>query len=549
MRAIISAAALALAAASAVQAAEIEAARISRHTEVLASDAFEGRGPATPGEEKTVAYLIEQFRAAGLSPGGDPGAGGARGWTQAVPLARFENKADPKLTVRTPTGEAAWKQGEDVAIRAAQTGQTAVDFKDAPVVFAGYGVTAPERGWDDFKGVDVKGKVILVLVNDPDFETGQGPFGGKAMTWYGRWPYKYEEAAKRGAVGALIIHETAPASYGWATVKNSNVIPVFDIVRSDPTRFHPPLEGWIQRDVAAALMKAGGLDLETLKTQAQGRDFKPAELKGVTLSAEMSVDAQQIVSKNVVALLPGAAKPDETVIYTAHWDHLGIGPADANGDAIYNGALDNASGTAALLELGRVIAAGPKPRRSVVFLAVTAEEKGLLGSEYYAANPLYPLGKTVANINMDGLPLAGPARNVGEIGLGNGDIDKWLAQAAARHKLTVTGDPRPEAGTFYRSDHFSLAKRGVPALYAKGGEDLVKGGLEAGRAASADYNTKRYHQPDDEWSAGWDLSGAVLYVQLLREVGEALANSSDWPQWSPTAEFKAERDKTADQRK
>jgi len=362
--------------------------RISQDVKVLASDAFEGRGPATAGEEKTIAYLQQQFAAAGLQPGGDLQADGSRAWTQAVPLQRASIDGTPTITLDVAGKAQPLLQGQDIAIRAAMDGSTSVDIRQVPLVFVGYGVNAPERKWDDFKGVDLKGKIAVVLVNDPDFETGKGDFDGKGMTYYGRWTYKYEEGARQGALGVLVIHETAPASYGWATVASSNTNTMFDVVRDDPASVHPEVEGWIQRDLAVRLFKDAGLDFEALKKQAQTRDFKPVELRGETLSARYAVTRDVITSHNVAALLPGSTHPDETLIYSAHWDHLGVGKPDANGDTIFNGALDNASGTAALLELARGFAKGPRPGRSVVFLAVTAEEKGLLGSAYYAGTPL-----------------------------------------------------------------------------------------------------------------------------------------------------------------
>ena len=394
------------------RAADLDPARLTGHVKTLSSDAFEGRGPDTEGERKTVAYLIEQFKSFGLQPGGDLQKDGTRAWTQDVPLARFDTEGPVAVSVTAAGKTQAWAQGEQIAIRAAQTGISRLTVKDAPIVFLGYGVTAPERNWDDFKGVDMKGKIGLVLINDPDFETGKGDFGGKAMTYYGRWTYKYEEAARRGAIGFLVIHETDPASYGWATVKNSNTNTIFDIIRANPSEAHAPLEGWVQRDTTVGLFKAAGLDFEALKAKARTRDFRPVELTGVTLSTDYAVRAQKIVSKNVVARTLGRKHPDETVIYSAHWDHLGVGLPDARGDKIYNGALDNSLGTASLLEISRQYAAAPATDRSVVFLAVTAEEKGLLGSEYYAANPVYALATTAGVINMDGGATAGPARDV-----------------------------------------------------------------------------------------------------------------------------------------
>ena len=538
-------------AASSVSAAPsvIDAQRVLRDTQVLSSDAYEGRAPASEGEKKTVAYLVEQMKAAGLQPAGDPLPGGGRAWTQDVPLARFATKGPVAVSANVGGTVQTWAQGEQIAIRAAQTGVDRLTIKDAPVVFVGYGVKAPERNWDDFKGMDLKGKVALVLVNDPDFETGSGDFGGKAMTYYGRWTYKYEEAARQGAVGFLVIHETAPAAYGWATVKNSNTNEIFDVIRKTPSEAHAPLEGWVQRDVAAGLLKAAGFDLDALKKQAQTRAFKPVELKGVTFSADYAVDVQKVVSKNVVGAVIGSKHPNERVFYSAHWDHLGVGQPDAKGDTIYNGALDNASGTAMLLELGRVFAKGPKPQRTVVFLSVTAEEKGLLGSEYYARNPLYPLGTTVGVLNMDGVGPTGLARDFTTSGNAPLTLQDELIAVGKTHDRYFTPDPRPEAGSFFRSDHFPFAKVGVPAISFGGGQDLLTGGKAAGLAQRMAYTADKYHQPADEFDATWDPKGFEADGTLLFDLGQKLANSRIWPDWKAGAEFKAERDKTKAQRK
>jgi Zn-dependent M28 family amino/carboxypeptidase len=529
-------------------AADINASHLSQDIKVLASDAFEGRGPATPAEQKTVAYITQQFKAAGLQPGGDPGVAG-RSWTQNVPLAKFEITGPIQVGVKAGGQAETWTQGDQLAIRAAQTGVDHVSIKDAPVVFVGYGVKAPERNWDDFKGVDLKGKIALVLVNDPDFETGQGDFGGKAMTYYGRWTYKYEEAARQGALGFIVIHETAPAAYGWATVKNSNTDAVFDIIRKNPTEAHAPLEAWIQREPTVELFKKAGLDFEALKKQAQTRDFKPVTLNGVTFSTDFAVKAEKVISHNVVGVLPGTRHPNERVIYTAHWDHLGVGLPDARGDRIYNGALDNASGVAALLELARTFAHAPRTDRSVVFMSVTGEERGLLGSEYYAANPLYPLATTVADLNMDGMNVLGPTKDVTMSGDSAFDLRDDMIAVAKAQGLTFSPDPNPEAGHFYRSDHFPFAKRGVPALSFGSGQDLVKGGKAAGKAAAEAYVKDRYHQPADEYDANWDFSGMVQEVGLFYDLGRKLADSREWPQWKAGSEFKAARDETAAQRK
>ena len=512
---------------------------------VLASDAFEGRGPATPAETKVIDYVTHQMQAAGLQPGGQM-RGGKRSWTQDVPLLRADI-ADPKVSITSGGAAMQLTQGQQIAVRAALDGSHAVSLKDAPLVFVGYGVQAPERKWDDFKGLDVRDKILVELINDPDFETGSGDFGGKAMTYYGRWTYKYDQAAKLGAAGVLIVHETAPASYGWNTVKNSNDNAQFDIVRDDPKAAHTAMEAWIQHDLAVTLFRNAGLDYEACKKAAQRRDFKPVPLRA-TLTASYPVDSSVITSHNIVGLLPGTTHPDETIIYSAHWDHLGVGQPDAKGDRIYNGAVDNADGTAALIEMGRAFAHGPRTQRSVVFLNVTAEEKGLLGSEYYATHPLYPLAKTVGVLNVDALGTDGPARNFTISGNARlGLLDDLIAVGKA-HGRAFSPDPHPEAGHFYRSDHFSFAKQGVPALSFESGDDLVKGGKAAGEKAKKDYVTDRYHQPADEWSPSLDFTGIAGDLGLLYDLGRQLADSREWPNWSADSEFRATRDVTAGQR-
>jgi Zn-dependent M28 family amino/carboxypeptidase len=539
--------AMALPAAHAADAPTFDPQRLSAIVKTLSSDEFEGRGPATAGETKTVAYVIEQMKAAGLKPGGDL-KDGQRAWTQAVPLLRTEITGTPVMAINAGGKSQALTQGSEIAVRAAMDGSTSVDIANAPIVFVGYGVKAPERDWDDFKGVDLKGKIMVVLINDPDFETGQGDFGGKAMTYYGRWTYKYEEGARQGAAGVLVVHETDPASYGWATVKNSNTNTMFDIVRKNPKDTHPQLEGWIQRDEAVALFKNAGLDFDALKKQAQTRDFKPVELKGETFSAKYAVDSKVITSQNIAGRIEGSKRPDETVVYSAHWDHLGVGEPDAKGDSIYNGAVDNGTGTAALIELAEAFSK-TKPERSILFLNVTAEEKGLLGSEYYSSAPLYPLGKTVAVLNMDALDPHGPAKNFTTSGSAKVDLLDELIDTAKKFNLSYSTDPKPEAGHFFRSDHFPFAKRGVPAVSFGSGDDLVDGGVAAGKAIEEAYVKDRYHQPADQWEADWTFTGMARDLQLLYTVGSDLANSNRWPNWSQDSEFRAARDATAPDRK
>ena len=522
-------------------------ARLSIDVKMLSSDAFEGREPGTRAEKKTVLFIIDRMKEAGLQPGGTL-VGGRRGWTQDVPLAKFVFAGPLDLSLTVGGRSQPLVQGQQVAIRAAQTNVEQLAFQHAPLVFVGYGVHAPERNWDDFKGVDLHGKIAVVLVNDPDFETGKGDFGGKAMTYYGRWTYKYEEAARRGALGVLIVHETAAAAYGWATVVNSNTDAVYDIVRSDPAQAHVPMEGWIQHDVAVALFKQVGLDFEALKKLAQTREFKPVPLAGATLTAAGRVSHEVIVSKNVLGRLPGTTRPDETLIFSAHWDHFGIRPPQAGGgDRILNGAVDNGTGVAALLELGRLFGSAPRTARSIVLMATTAEERGLLGSEHYAANPIYPLETTVADINMDVLGVYGPTRDVSTFGDVQNTLLGDLIRVAQAQGRAYTPDPSPEAGHFFRSDHFALAKLGVPAMSFSPGEDLVNGGVAAGRAHREDYYAHRYHQPGDEWTPNMDFRGEALDVSLLYDLGRKLATSG-WPQWNAGSEFKEIRDSSASQR-
>jgi Zn-dependent M28 family amino/carboxypeptidase len=520
--------------------------RLSTHVQTLGSDAYEGRGVNTRAEVKTVDYIVGQFKAAGLQPGGDPAAGG-RSWTQAVPLLQSDWQGAPAMTMDINGQRANLTQGEEIAARAPTNGASAVNLEGAQLVFAGYGVKAPERSWDDFKGADLKGKVMVVLVNDPDFEGGEGDFGGKAMTYYGRWTYKYEEGARQGAAAVLVIHETEPASYGWNTVKNSNTNTMFDIVRENPAAEHPLLEAWIQRDLAQRLFAASGTSLEAMKAAARRRDFRPVPLKA-TLTVHGTAQTQTITSHNVVGLLPGKRYPNETLIYSAHWDHLGIGKPDANGDNIYNGAVDNASGISHLIEQARAFAKGPRPDRSVAFLAVTAEEKGLLGSEYYATHPLYPIATTVGVLNTDSMGMWGPEKNFSISGTAKlGLLDDLIAEGK-REGRYFTPDPHPETGGFYRSDHFSFAKQGVPALSFGAGRDLVNGGLARGEELAKDYTAKRYHQPDDEFNPQWDFRGMAEDANLLHQVGERLANSREWPNWSEDSEFRATRDQSASER-
>lgn len=518
----------------------IDAERLDAHIQALASDDMEGRAPATAGEEKAVQYIAAQFQSLGLEPAGDNG-----GWFQSVPINRFVQDGPATITARIGAEALALQRGTDVIANSHRLDRH-IQVMDAPVVFVGYGVDAPERSWDDFKSMDLTGKILLVLVNDPDFEVASdsptaGLFDGQGMTYYGRWVYKFEEAARRGAAGVLVIHETAAAGYPWSTLQNSSTAPGLDIVRTDPAKERLQVQGWIQQARAAALMEGAGLDYATLKAKSQRSDFHPVLLEGVTLSFDFRHRPERLSTRNVAARLTGTSRPDETVMYGAHWDAYGRAVPNAAGDSIYNGAVDNASGVAAVLELARLFASAPRTERSVMFVSWGAEEAGLLGAYHYAANPLVPLETTVGNLNLDSLLAGEPSREIVVIGYGKSDLQERLAARAAEQGRTLLPDPAPQVGAFYRSDHFPLAKMGVPALFAAAG---FTGATEASRS----YVRDRYHQPTDDWSPGWDLSGAAADVQLLYWVGRDLANSVAWPRWTAGNEFEAVREASASAR-
>ena len=536
MRFLTAVAALALALPAAAQEAGFDPARLSQHIRILSADDYQGRGIATPAEDRVIGYMSGAMAAAGLEPGGENG-----GWTQAVTLNRF-TASNVQASLSVGDWTLPLVQGEQAVISTRRPGQAQVALSDAPLVFVGYGIQAPERNWDDFKGQDMSGKILVVLVNDADFEEpALDTFGGRAMTYYGRWTYKYEEAARQGAAGVIIVHEDAPASYGWTTVRNSWSGPQFDIVRSNADE-RIPVESWIQRDVAVELFRRAGLDFETLKAQARSRDFQPVALTGAALDVRFDVASEQIVTHNIIGRLPGTTRPDETILFTGHWDHIGVGSPDADGDAIFNGAVDNASGIAGLLELARIAAAAPRTERSLVFIGFTAEESGLLGSEYYAANPLYPLETTVGGFNMDSANVYGRTRHLGVIGYGqSADFDARLEAAASAQGRTIEPDQSTQAGFYFRSDHFPLAKRGVPMVYADSSGPFVDEPIAARTAARDEYTAQRYHQAGDEWSEDWDYRGQIQDLELYWSITRDLANSGDWPAWSETSEFAAAR--------
>jgi Zn-dependent M28 family amino/carboxypeptidase len=521
----------------------IDGVAVLEHTKVLASDAFEGRAPGTKGEELTVAYLVGQLKKIGLRPGNPNGT-----WVQEVRLVGTTVQGSPALTFRKGTTQRrlAWRD-DHVTWTKRVAERASLDASE--LVFVGYGVQAPEFQWDDYKGVDVRGKTMVVLVGDPPVADPAKPaeldpktFGGKAMTYYGRWTYKYEIGAKLGAAGVLIVHETEPAGYPFAIVQGRTT-EQFDLETPDGNAGRAAVEGWITLDQATGLFEMAGRSFEALRKSAATRDFRPVPL-GATASVSLVNTIRRIPSANVAARIEGSdpALKDDWVIYTTHWDHFGIGPA-VNGDTIYRGAIDNASGTAGLVELARAMnAATPGPRRSVLFLFVTAEEQGLLGSTGYAERPFYPLSRTVAVLNIDALNVHGRTRDLTVVGLGLSGLDDVVGRAAAAQGRVVKPDPTPEKGSYYRSDHFPFARKGIPSIHAGGGIEYLGKPADYGTRVREAYVRNDYHKPSDAVTPGWDMSGAVEDLDLYLRVGHELASSDAWPEWKPGAEWKPLRD-------
>lgn len=515
---------------------ELSAADLRARIEILASDSFEGRAPGTAGGRKTVEWLEAEYERIGLSPAG------VDGYRQAVPLLSATLDARrSSLKVATPDGERTLEYGPQAVYWTKRVQETvAVDTSD--LVFVGYGVVAPEYQWNDYKGLDVAGKTVVILVNDPGYAVKEDVFfNGEAMTYYGRWTYKYEEAARQGAAGALIVHETAPAAYPWSVVEGSWTGPQLDLEAPDGGASRAAFEGWISLETAEALFAAAGKDFAAEKKAALTPAFTPAPLEGLSVSAELSTSFSRQTSHNVAGYVAGTDAPDEFVLYMAHWDHLGR--SFAGDDTISNGAVDNATGTAAILEIAESFAnLGVKPKRSVLFLAVTAEESGLLGSAYYAEDPLVPLADTVAGFNIDAMLPVGPTKDMIVIGSGASELEDLLTIVAKSKGKYLRPDANSEKGYFYRSDHISLAKKGVPMLYADTGIDAVQGGEAAGRAFADAYTAERYHKPADEYDESWNLDGMIEDVEILYETGRRLAFSRQWPNWYEGSEFRALRD-------
>lgn len=516
-----------------MQAPAISAEEYARHIATLSADEFEGRKPGTAGERKTVEYLVAEFKKLGLEPGnGDS-------FLQQVPIVEITAGSDARLQL----GSAELKYMQDMVIWTKRL-VPEISVADSPLVFVGHGVVAPELGWNDYAGVDMRGKTAVILINDPGFATNDPKlFRGRAMTYYGRWTYKFEEAMRQGAAGALIIHDDVPAAYPWDTVQNSWSGPQLDTVAADGNASRAAIEGWITRSAGDALLRQNGLSYEQMLQAASRPGFKPIEL-AQRASGSLRNAIRRSSSPNVIARLPGSKHPDEYVFYMAHWDHLGRA-FGRSGDTIFNGALDNATGTAGLLTIAKAYSEmRQRPERSIVFLAVTLEESGLLGSAYYVANPVYPLNRTVAAFNMDAITWGGPTKDVTVVGYGASELEDYLLRAARRQDRVVMPEPTPENGFFFRSDHFNFAKVGVPALYIKLGVEDREKGAEWAKARNAEFTLKDYHKPSDEFRPGTDLRGGLEDITLLYDIGRTLANERRFPQWYRQSEFRAARDRS-----
>lgn len=512
---------------------DVSASSIETHVRTLSSDEFEGRKPFTEGENKTIKYLEEQLKELGIEPGN------GKSYFQEVPMVELTATPSQTLEISNGAESISLKVGEEFVAYTERVVEN-VSLESSELVFAGYGVVAPEYGWDDYKGLDVKGKTVVVLVNDPGFGSGDSTmFKGETMTYYGRWTYKFEEAARQGAAGCLIVHQTVPAGYPWAVVKNSWSGASLYLDESGGT-FQPDILGWISRDAAIKIFQASGKDIGNFNELARNKDFQPF---GLDLQASVSVSnkIKRSSSMNVIGKITGSSRPDESIIYSAHWDHLGIGLA-LDGDSIYNGAHDNATGTAGLLGIAEAFAKSSKPERTVGFIFVTAEEQGLLGSKFYAQNPIFPIDKSVCNINMDGLPYYGKMKDLTIVGYGHSEMDDIATRLAEQQGRYVIPDPDPGKGYFFRSDHFHFAKVGIPALYASGSYEHWDKGVAFAEEKTQEYLTNAYHKPADEVDDSWDFSGAQFDAQLLYNIGAELANSEDWPKWKEGSEFKAIRE-------
>ncbi|HCX23565.1 MAG TPA: peptidase M28 [Cytophagales bacterium] len=512
----------------------IDTVAIARHIEILASDEFLGRKPFTEGEEKTIAYLADQLKSFGLKPGN------GNSYFQEVPMVELDAKPSETMLISGGSAPVELKVGDDFVAYSERV-EAMNELKDSEIVFAGFGVVAPEYGWNDYEGLDVKGKTVVVLVNDPGFGSEDTTlFKGKTMTYYGRWTYKYEEAARQGAAACLIVHETIPAGYGWSVVRNSWSGASLYLDQTGDA-YKPVVQGWITRDAAIKMFEASDVDMKGFVERSRSADFEPIPLN-LTASVIVENGIKKSTSNNVIAVKEGTSKPDEYILYSAHWDHLGVGP-EVDGDSIYNGAHDNASGTAAVLGIAEAFAKYGDIDRSVVFLLVTAEEQGLLGSKYYAENPIYPVEKTVANLNIDGLPFYGLMRDLTIVGYGQSELDDLAGKLAEQQGRYVIPDPAPGKGYFFRSDHFQFAKVGVPAIFAYGSYEHMTKGVEFIEEKIMEFESTAYHRPADEYADDWELGGIYQDSKLYYEIGLELANSGQWPKWKEGSEFKSIREK------
>ncbi|MAE87270.1 MAG: peptidase M28 [Flammeovirgaceae bacterium] len=512
----------------------IDTVAIARHIEILASDEFLGRKPFTEGEEKTIAYLADQLKSFGLKPGN------GNSYFQEVPMVELDAKPSETMLISGGSAPVELKVGDDFVAYSERV-EAMNELKDSEIVFAGFGVVAPEYGWNDYEGLDVKGKTVVVLVNDPGFGSEDTTlFKGKTMTYYGRWTYKYEEAARQGAAACLIVHETIPAGYGWSVVRNSWSGASLYLDQTGDA-YKPVVQGWITRDAAIKMFEASDVDMKGFVERSRSADFEPIPLN-LTASVIVENGIKKSTSNNVIAVKEGTSKPDEYILYSAHWDHLGVGP-EVDGDSIYNGAHDNASGTAAVLGIAEAFAKYGDIDRSVVFLLVTAEEQGLLGSKYYAENPIYPVEKTVANLNIDGLPFYGLMKDLTIVGYGQSELDDLAGKLAEQQGRYVIPDPAPGKGYFFRSDHFQFAKVGVPAIFAYGSYEHMTKGVEFIEEKIMEFESTAYHRPADEYADDWELGGIYQDSKLYYEIGLELANSGQWPKWKEGSEFKSIREK------
>lgn len=522
---------------------DINAADLSARDKAISSDAFEGRGPGTKNGEAAAQWIADEMKRIGLKPGYHGS------YFQPVPAVNIAlDPTKSSQSFATPKGAITPKFPDETVYWTPQFKSDPVSLKNSPLVFVGYGVVAPEFGWNDYAGVNVKGKTVVILINDPGNEdTNPDPkfFNGHAMTYYGRWMYKYEEAARQGAAGAIIVHETIPAAYGWQVVRNSNSGNKSWLAAADKNMSRVPVQGWITLDTARTLFKNAGLDYDQEKAAANKAGFKPVAMEGETMSVTAHSTISMMTTRNVIGVVPGSKHPNDYFLYTAHWDHLGIKPDVAGPDKIYNGAIDNAMGVSSILEIAEAFASDKhRPQRSVAFIDWTMEEQGLLGSEYFAKHPIWPVNHIVGGVNLDGGLAEGRAHDLVVIGSGASQLEDKLAVYLKTQGRVISPDPEPEKGGFYRSDHISLAKVGIPMLDPAGGYDLLEGGTIAGKKVHDDYRISHYHQPSDEWQADWNLTGVVSDLDVLYSLGDELANSDEWPNWYDGNEFRAVRDKS-----